>query len=318
MVLSPDQVDRARGAVLGSAVGDALGAPYEFGCRAVGPSGPEMLGGGLGGFAPGEWTDDTAMAWCILDVAARHGDLGSEDALTQVARRFRQWFESGPADIGNQTRSVLGEVGPDPAASTLTATSYDLYARTGRTAGNGSLMRTAPVALRYLEDGVALVDAARRISALTHYDQQAQDACALWSVAISHAVVSGEVDVRSGLALLKPAAAETWAGLIDEAESRAPTDFSPNGWVVSAFQAAWSAIVHTPVPADEPSRHFGDALDTAIRIGDDTDTVAAIAGGLLGARWGAASIPLRWRTMLHGYPGITGEDLVVLVDRAIG
>lgn len=317
MTLSADLLDRARGAVLGSAVGDALGASYEFGCRAVGRAGPEMLGGGLGDFEPGEWTDDTAMAWCILDVAAKHGDLRTEEALTQIARRFRRWYEAGPADIGNQTRIILSEVGPEPAAAVLTATSYDLHARTGHTAGNGSLMRTAPVTLRYLGDRIALVEAARRISALTHYDRQAQDACALWSLAVCHAIVSGDFDIRSGLALLEPAAAETWAGLIDEAEEREPAAFSPNGWVVSALQAAWSAIVQTPIPSDQPSRHFSDALDTVIRIGDDTDTIAAIAGGLLGARWGAASIPQHWRTMLHGYPGINGEDLMMLVDQTV-
>jgi ADP-ribosylglycohydrolase len=317
MTLSPDRVDRARGAVLGSAVGDALGAPYEFECRAVGPAGPEMLGGGLGGFAPGEWTDDTTMAWCILDVAAIHDDLRSDEALTHIARRFRRWYETGPADIGIQTRMILSEVGPDPAAAALTATSYDLHARTGHTAGNGSLMRTAPVALRYLDDPVGLVEASRRISALTHYDRQAQDACALWSLAIRHAVLEGDFDLRAGLIHLEASAAESWAELVDEAEGREPGDFNPNGWVISAFQAAWSAIVHTPIAHDEPSRHFAEALEAAIRIGDDTDTVAAIAGGLLGARWGAASVPQHWRKMLHGYPGINGEDLVALVDLAV-
>lgn len=317
MTLSPDQIDRARGAVLGTAVGDALGAPYEFGCRAVGPNGPEMLGGGLGGFAPGEWTDDTTMAWCILDVAASHHDLRSDDALTEIARRFIRWYETGPADIGNQTRVILGDVGPDPTGAALTATSFDLHRRTGHTAGNGSLMRTAPVALRYLGDPEGLTEAARRISALTHYDRQAQDACALWSLAIRHAIVTGEFHLRAGLAHLEPAAAETWPVLIDEAEQREPGDFNPNGWVVTALQAAWSAIAHTPIPEDDPTRHLGDALDTAIRIGDDTDTVAAIAGGLLGARWGAASVPQLWRTTLHGYPGITYEDLLTLVDQAV-
>jgi ADP-ribosylglycohydrolase len=318
MTLSPDRLDRARGAVLGSAVGDALGAPYEFGCREVGPGGPEMLGGGLGGFAPGEWTDDTTMAWCILDVATRHVDLGGDAALTEIARRFRRWYETEPADIGNQTRMVLREVGPDPDGAALTATPYDLHARTGHTAGNGSLMRTAPVALRYLDDPVGLVVAARRIGALTHYDRQAQDACALWSLAIRHAVVEGEFDLRAGLDHLGGSAAPGWADLVDEAERREPGDFTPNGWVVTALQAAWAAIVQTPVAVDEPDRHFGEALNTAVRIGDDTDTVAAIAGGLLGARWGAESIPQRWRQMLHGYPGIRGEDLLALVDQAVG
>lgn len=309
--------DRARGTVLGSAVGDALGAAYEFGTAEVGPSGPEMLGGGLGDFAPGEWTDDTTMAWCILDAAALHEDLTSDDALTRIARSFRRWYDTGPADIGNQTRTLLSVVGPDPTAAALTRASADLHARTGHTGGNGSLMRTAPVALRHLDDEAGLVRAARRISALTHWDPQAQDACVLWSVAIRRAILEACFDVRSGLVHLDPAAAQEWSRLIDEAEQREPSTFTPNGWVVSAFQAALSSISHTTVPTEEPSRHFGDSLETAIRIGNDTDTVAAIAGALLGARWGAAAIPGRWRTVLHGYPGITGEDLVALVDRTL-
>lgn len=315
---SDDQVDRARGAVLGSAAGDALGAAYEFECAAVGPDGPEMLGGGLGDFAPGEWTDDTTMAWCILDVAAGHDDLRSGEALTAIARRFREWYETGPADIGNQTRTILAAVGPDPTGATLTATAFDQHRQTGHTGGNGSLMRTAPVALRHLDDPAGLVEAARRISALTHYDRQAQDACVLWSLAIRHAVLTGELDLRAGLDRLDPAAATTWVALIDEAETREPAAFNPNGWVVAALQAAWSAIVHTPVPTHDPSRHLPAALETAIRIGNDTDTVAAIAGGLLGARWGAASVAPQWRAMLHGYPGLTADDLLALVDRAIG
>src|SRR3954453_7485595 len=105
--LTADQLDRAGGAVLGTAVGDALGAPYEFGLAAVGLEGPRMIGGGLGDFAPGEWTDDTSMMWAVLDVAASGADLRSDAALTQIARRFRAWYDAGPADIGNQTRAVL-------------------------------------------------------------------------------------------------------------------------------------------------------------------------------------------------------------------
>ncbi|KRA32510.1 MULTISPECIES: ADP-ribosylglycohydrolase family protein [unclassified Nocardioides] len=318
MDLTPAQLDRACGALLGSATGDALGAGYEFGSAPPGPEGPAMIGGGLGDFAPGEWTDDTTMAWCIADVAATGADLRTDEALTQIARRFRDWYETGPADIGNQTRNVLAAAGPSPTGAALLATAYDLHARTGHTAGNGSLMRTAAVALPYLDDAEAVVETAFKVSALTHYDRRAGEACALWSLAIRHAILDGEFDLRAGLDLLEAEAAEYWSERITEAETHPPTRFTPNGWVVAAFQAAWSAIVQTRVPegADAP-RHFGEAFGTAIAIGDDTDTVAAIAGALLGARWGASAVQADWREILHGYPGVTGERLVDLALLAV-
>ena len=168
----------------------------------------------------------------------------------QIARNFRAWYDTRPPDIGNQTRAILGAVGADPTGATMTATSYDLHARTGHTAGNGSLMRTAPVALPYLDDPAALVEAARKVGALTHYDPHAQEACVLWSLAIRHAILHAELDVRAGLAYLDDEAAAYWTERIDEAEGSEPGRFRPNGWAVAALQAAWSAIVHTPVPTD--------------------------------------------------------------------
>ena len=316
MNLTSAQVDRACGAVLTSAIGDALGAPYEFDTAQPGPDGPVMMGGGLGRFAPGEWTDDSAMAWGVLDVVASGMDLRSDDGLNAVANNFRTWYESGPADIGIQTGAVLRGVGPDPTADEMSSVAADVHTTTGRSAGNGSLMRTAAVALPYLHDPAAIVEASRRVSALTHYDPRAQEACALWSLAIRCAVVEGTLDLRSGLDYLDPEAARYWSERIDEAESADPARFRPNGGVVVALQAAWSAIVQTTVPDQQPCRHLGDALTTAIRIGHDTDTVAAIAGALLGARWGASAVPARWRRMLHGYPGLSGEDLVELAHLA--
>ncbi len=321
MTLTTAQTDRACGAVLATAAGDALGAGYEFGCARVGAQGPQMIGGGLGNFAKGEWTDDTTMAWCVLDVAATGADLRDPQALTEIARRFRAWYESGPADIGNQTRSVLAAVGASPTGADLTAASDALHARTGHTAGNGSLMRTAPVALRYLDDvsfsdGAGLTEAALAVSRLTHADPRAGEACVLWSHAIRHAIVTAELDVRAGLVHLEPKAAAWWTERLDEAEAGPPERFTQNGWVVEALQAAWSAIHHTPVPADDPRGHLEDALARAIGIGHDTDTVAAIAGGLLGARWGASAVPARWRRILHGYPGLTGERLAELAHLA--
>ena len=305
--------DRVAGVMIGTAVGDALGAGYEFGSAPLGPAGPDMIGGGLGRFAPGEWTDDTTMAWCILDVTARGLRLLSDDSLSAVARNFRSWYDSRPPDIGIQTSAVLRAAGPDPTAAALHRAAADYTSRNPRSAGNGSLMRTAPIALAHLGDRPAIARAAAQVSALTHADPRAGQACVLWSLAIDRAAREGVLDVRSGLEFVDDDEARTfWASRIEEAEQGPPSGFNPNGWVVSAFQAAWSAVLHTPVPSDEPARHACDSLAAAIAIGDDTDTVAAIAGGLLGARWGASAFPARWREMLHGYPGITGDDLATL------
>jgi ADP-ribosylglycohydrolase/protein-tyrosine phosphatase len=309
--------DRVEGVLLGAAAGDALGAPYEFGP----PRGPElevaMVGGGV--WERGEWTDDTAMAIAIAEVAATGADLRDASAQDAIVARWHEWSRDAK-DVGIQTGSVLRAAARDGqiTAAHARAESAKLHERSGRTAGNGSLMRTAPVALAYLDDEDAMVAAARAISELTHYDPDAGDACVLWCCAIRYAVHVGLLDARIGLRHIDSSRREVWSQRLDEAESARPADFENNGWVVAALQAAWSAIVTTPIPADDPVRgvfradHLRLALDAAVRCGNDTDTVAAIAGALLGAAHGASAVPLEWRTLLHGWPGITAHDLVAL------
>ncbi|MFT4188582.1 MAG: ADP-ribosylglycohydrolase family protein [Aeromicrobium sp.] len=305
--------DRAAGVLLGAAVGDALGAGYEFGSAPLGDAPPAMIGGGLGNFAPGEWTDDTAMTWAVADVAASGVDLRSEAALDAVALRFRQWYESGPPDIGIQTQRVLGLVGREPTGRAMAEAARSVHERIGRSGGNGSLMRTSPVALAHLDDPAALAEAARAVSGLTHHDPEAADACVLWCLGIRHAALHDAFDLRSGLAWVEESRRALWEQRIDTAETESPSTFRPNGWVVTAFQAAWSSVVQTP----DTGSHLTDALHTAIRIGDDTDTVASIAGAMLGARWGASAIPAEWLAICHGYPGLTAEDLRELALRIV-
>lgn len=311
--------DRVEGVLLGAAAGDALGAPYEF----HPPRGPElevaMVGGGI--WEAGEWTDDTAMAVAIAEVAATGADL--RDATTQdaIVTRWYGWSRSAK-DVGIQTGSVLRAAARDGQITAVRARaeSARLHARSGRTAGNGSLMRTAPVALRYIDDEDAMVAAARAVSELTHFDPEAGDACVIWCCAIRHAVLTGELDVRIGLRHIDAERRALWSQRLETAEASRPSDFPNNGWVVEALQAAWCAIATTPIPADEPAAgifradHLRLALDGAVRCGNDTDTVAAIAGALLGAVHGASAVPLEWRTLLHGWPGITAHDLVSLAS----
>ena len=289
-------LDRAAGVLLASAAGDTLGVPYEFGTVTKSPL---MKGGGLGNLAPGQWSDDTDMACAITRVAALGLDLTTEGALDQIAAGFHEWFDAGPGDVGIQTRRVLRS--SDPTAASTRAAAARIHAEEGRSGGNGSLMRTAPVALAHLNDEATLIAAARAVSSLTHYEKDAGDACVLWCLAIRHAVLTGQLDVRIGL----PHVADVWAARLDEAEVQEPSFFAHNNsWVVSALQCAWSAI----------SRSDGlvDGLQRAVGAGGDTDTVAAIAGALLGAVHGGAAVPADWQSELHGWPGWRADDLTQL------
>jgi ADP-ribosyl-[dinitrogen reductase] hydrolase len=296
--------DRIVGALLGMAAGDALGAGYEFEHPPFDEIG--MIGGGLGPFAPGEWTDDTSMAICIAQVTA----IGSLE-LPAVGERFLAWARSGPADIGTSTRAVLGQAATGVELEAVAAAYFASHP--GGAAGNGALMRTAPVALAHLGDDPAIARAARAVAGLTHADPLAGDSCVLWCIAIDRAVREQRLDgVRDGLAFLPTDRRGSWKGLLEAAETAPPTTFTPNGFTVTALQAAYAAIVQTPIRPDDPADHLRAALDAAVRIGHDTDTVAAIAGAVLGACWGASAIPPSWRGILHGWPGLTGDDLADL------
>ncbi len=311
-----NRVDRIEGALLASACGDALGVPYEFGSAPLAArEAPRMIGGGLGPYAPGEWSDDTQMSVVVARVAAS-GGLADESALDAVVDGWVAWLGEGASDAGIQTRQVLGATSAGPgSAARVRAAAQDLHRRTGRTAGNGSLMRTAPVALACLHDPAALTDRARAVSDLTHPDPVAGDACVLWCHAIRLAVIEGRLPGLTDLVAELPAARrDQWAAWVADAAGRPPGAFAPNGYVVHALQAAWSAICH-PMDLGEDASPLTSSLAAAVHAGDDTDTVAAIAGALLGARWGASVIPEPWVRAVHGWPGLDATGLRDLARR---
>ncbi|MDP4002904.1 ADP-ribosylglycohydrolase family protein [Methylobacterium sp. NEAU K] len=164
--------DRALGALIGLAIGDALGTTLEFEARDTKPSLYDMMGGGPFDLQPGEWTDDTSMALCLADSLIAGNGLDERDLM----ERFCRWYEAGENsctggcfDIGITTRNALEQFRrtDDPIAGPTDA----------RTAGNGSIMRLAPVALRYWNDSERLRDVSRRQSYTTHGAEEAVDAC---------------------------------------------------------------------------------------------------------------------------------------------
>jgi ADP-ribosylglycohydrolase len=322
MKLTSAQKDRATGVLLGLATGDALGARYEFQPPLPDEIAVGMFGGGQLGWEPGEWTDDTAMAIPIARAAAAGLDLRDEAVLDRIAAAWSDWAYDAK-DVGIQIGTVIKRA-TSPTAAGLRAAAVAYTTRSHRSSGNGSLMRVAPVALAYLDDPDGLVEAATALSQLTHTHPDAVEACVIWSLGIRHAVLHGNFDgVRAALDRLPAERAALWSERLDEAEANPPTRFNHNGWVVEALQGAWSAITRTPVPELNPSAdrypcgHFAKALEAAVRGGRDTDTVAAIAGGLLGARWGASAVPARWRRVLHGWPGERSGELVRLAELAV-
>lgn len=305
-------LDRAVGVVLVSAAGDALGAGYEFGPPLSADTPVTMKGGGSFGWAPGEWTDDTQMALALLTTIAQQ-----EHTPEAVEAAFRAWYDSGPADVGIQTRAVLGSTGSlSEAAARISAQRPD------RSAGNGSLMRTGPVALIALGDRARIATYAAAVSELTHPDRDCVDACVLWSLAIDDAIRNapggaGAWDwvgsLLRGLDHIPSERRTRWSGLIEEAATGEPGDFPRNGWVVHAFQGAFTAILRCADSVTDPAAHVRLALETAVRAGGDTDTVAAIAGALLGARHGAAALDPAWRALLRGRR-VYGEALLDAAD----
>ena len=301
-------LDRARGALLGTAVADALGAGYEFE-PPLAKETPVVFRSGA--FDKGEWTDDTAMMICIAKAASR-SDLSQ--SLDDVAKEFYGWYASRPKDIGIQTRTILSKLSDGSSAGDMLESSMEFLAENERAAGNGSLMRTAAVALPFLSQPEVLASVAEGVSSLTHHDLTCREACVIWTKAIRHAILFENFDgIQLAINELPAFRQGFWNDLLDEAErSEDPSEFVNNGWVIHALQAAYKAIMMSSTNSPE---HFRLGVEQAVRVGNDTDTVAAIAGALLGARWGYSAIPADWLQILHGWPALEAKDLVSLADQ---
>jgi ADP-ribosylglycohydrolase len=269
-------------------VGDALGSPFEFGpegafsARFPEPGrGGEMCGGG--GWDPGEATDDTQMAVLVGESLLRHRGL----ELPDVFDRFRRWAASGPKDIGLQTEAVLTSGDPwDTAAALHFQTSQ-------RAAGNGALMRAATSAVHFAGAGRdATMDAARRIAALTHGDRAAWEGTAVFHELVRVALSGGD-----------PVAAlpDTLAAVHPDHRARYATVLAPD-WhpdLATEFNGAVWPCLASAVWALRTTTSYEAAVRAAVDLGGDTDTVAAVTGGLAGAVYGAGAIPERWTAPLH-------------------
>ena len=281
-----DASDRAVGALVGLAIGDALGAPVEFCRRDTFELVTEMRAGGYFRLPAGAWTDDTAMALCLAESLIEYPQLEPKDLLG----RFCVWASEGAntstgvcVGIGQNTLRVLGN-----------------YHRTGtllapetrqRSDGNGAVMRLSPVAVRHWRDPFEARRIAKLQSRTTHYSDLSAGACEALAATLS-CLIEGVAWEHAS----RPAPAEHWPDAIkaisgENWHQRSRDSICSTGFVVHTLEAAMWAVATTS--------SFADALLKAVNLGDDADSVGAVAGQLAGARYGLSSIPESWLEVLY-------------------
>ena len=288
---------------MGLAVGDALGGPVEFVEKTViarkhGRLG-EMIGGGWLNLKPGEWTDDTAMALAIAQSLVDKNAFAPDD----IAARFVAWLESSPPDVGNHTRAVLGrmrgEKMPGGKAVDWKTASTGVQRLSPASAGNGSLMRCAPVALFHLSDAAARLENSKISSEITHAHTECQWSCALANAFIANAIALGGRDAALDAAMEEcramPAHIRTRVGL---APGKSREELKPTGYVLDTLDCAIWALMN--------SDSFEEAVVEAVNLGGDADTTGAVCGALAGAFYGESEIPARWLDVLFERERIAG------------
>jgi ADP-ribosylglycohydrolase len=323
--MAPTPVERLRGAIWGVLVGDAAGVPYEFrepeaiGTFRFGIQGVVKIDPAYAHQVPaGTWSDDGALTLALLDsllpAAGRHG---LHFDLADQGRRFRAWYETGAYtpdgvcfDIGSTTRAAL-----EALARGVSAKGSGQAGE--RNQSNGALMRILPLALVPASiDTAALVRQASQSSAVTHAHPLCRTAAALHVLAARHlftdprrdSAAAGAARALAGahrelLTLLGP---DGFAGITIETlvELEAWPSCEGRGHIADALWSAWRAFT--------PANNYSEVIERAVAYGHDTDTTAAIAGGLGGIWWGESGIPAAWRSMMRG-PAVVEPLLARLV-----
>ncbi|MEO1448098.1 MAG: ADP-ribosylglycohydrolase family protein [Bacteroidota bacterium] len=301
-------IHRAQGALLGLAAGDALGTTLEFTQPGLFTPIEDMLGGGPFRLKAGQWTDDTSMALCLGHSLVHARGMDPEDQM----RRYVNWRDYGYMSVTGSCFDIGG----------TTTTSLSAFQRSGdpfsgptapNKAGNGSLMRLAPVPIFFHQDAEAAIEAAATSSRTTHGARTCLDACRYYAGLIWLALHGAEKDTLLGeMATPVPGSWDT-APLAPEIEAIArgsfkekhPPEIRGTGYVVQALEAALWAFYH--------AEDFESGALLAVNLGEDADTTGAIYGQVAGAYYGLAGIPPKWRHRVWWNEQITAlaRELVI-------
>ncbi len=290
-------MDRAVGCLVGLAAGDALGLPYEGGeaVGAVGKLRDEMVA--AGDLPAGSTSDDTAQAVCIAESLVAKGGFDADD----VAQRFVEWYRGGGFGIGQTAKLSLEAISSGATWQDASLKTHE--AQDGKSAANGSIMRCAPLGIRFRNDDAQLMDASIESSKITHWDPLAGEAAAAVNLMVARALagdaspagIVGEVsfildDRAQGLRAPDRNASPhaRVAGVLREAATSSRDDLDAgSAFCLDTLKTATYFLLG--------AESFESALVDCVGLGGDSDTNAAVLGAMLGACMGASAIPQRWR-----------------------
>lgn len=300
--------NRFHGCLLGLAVGDAVGTTVEF--KSPGSFDPvvDMVGGGPFGLKPGEWTDDTSMALCLADSLVACEGFDPRDQM----QRYLRWRDQGYLSSNGICFDIGGTV--SAALRAFERTGDPFSGRTdAHSAGNGSLMRLAPVPLYFSGDPSAAVRLSAESSRTTHGARTCLDACRYFGGLVVGAIqgigkdelLGDRYSPVAGLWAREPLCAEIDAIAGGSFKHREPPDIKGSGYVVHSLEAALWAFYH--------ASDFQAGCLLAVNLGDDADTTAAIYGQLAGAFYGESGIPAAWRGQLA-----LSSEIISLASKLMG
>ncbi|MEP0899719.1 ADP-ribosylglycohydrolase family protein [Nodosilinea sp. FACHB-13] len=293
-----NSLERFRGCLLGLAVGDAVGTTVEFQHRGSFPPVTKMVGGGPFNLKPGQWTDDTSMALCL---ATSLIEVGAFDATDQM-NRYCDWHENGYFsstgdcfDIGNTVRQALSQY--KTSGNPFSGSTHP------KTAGNGCLMRLAPVPMFYFPDRDRAIQFSGESSRTTHGAPECIDASRLFGNMLFRALSGAsktEILFDNDLETIESPSIQTIA--VGEYQSKRVDDIRGTGYVVDSLEAALWCFWTT--------ESYEQAVLAAANLGDDADTTAAICGQVAGAYYGELGIPMSWLEQLT-----MGDQIAELAER---
>ncbi|MAD47689.1 MAG: ADP-ribosylglycohydrolase [Oceanospirillaceae bacterium] len=272
---------RFQGALLGLACGDALGTTHEFKPRGTFEPLTDLIGGGPFRLQPGQWTDDTSMALCLAESLLQQQGFDAADQMQRYVRWWQEGYFSSTGvcfDIGNATRTALQEYlsHGDPFAGSKHPLS----------AGNGSLMRLVPVVMYFYPHEDECIHYAGESSRTTHAAAECIDACR-YMAALLWLIFQGRDKQALNHCSYQPATRKVASLMTTAWSGKSRDEIRGSGYVIDSLEAALWCFYHTD--------NYADAVLSAVNLGEDTDTTAAICGQLAGAYYGIDNIPAPWQ-----------------------